>query len=228
MKLFEILISYNGSLLAHEPVARPLLRLLEACANDILPFDVEKKLIVLLNGLCVALMQNLALLDVFFQPNAAGERKFIIFSLLMPHIHREGTVGQQARDAMLLCMALSKRNNDIGVYIAEHSNVCPVLATGISGLYSVLPRKLDIETEDWHRLTPDDVNDIPALDHLMHSFEFCNAVAQIAHPLVQKQLLEYLYQGFLVPVMGPALLQVRLFKPKFFHFYKMSICFRHL
>ncbi|XP_063972429.1 FHIP family protein AAEL005291 [Diachasmimorpha longicaudata] len=210
MKLFEILVSFNGSLLAHEPVARPLLKLLEACAHDILPLDVEKKLIVLLNGLCVALMQNLALLDVFFHPNASGERKFIIFSLLMPHIHREGTVGQQARDAMLLCMALSKRNNDIGVYISEHSNVCPVLATGISGLYSVLPRKLDIETEDWHRLTPDDVNDIPALDHLMHSFEFCNAVAQIAHPLVQNQLLEYLYQGFLVPVMGPALLQPSL------------------
>uniref|UniRef100_A0A0C9RG73 AAEL005291_0 protein n=1 Tax=Fopius arisanus TaxID=64838 RepID=A0A0C9RG73_9HYME len=210
MKLFEILVSFNGSLLAHEPVARPLLKLLEACANDILPFDVQKKLIVLLNGLCVALMQNLALLDVFFHPSAPGERKFIIFSLLMPHIHREGTVGQQARDAMLLCMALSKRNHEIGIYIAENSNVCPVLATGISGLYSVLPRKLDIETEDWHRLTPDDVNDIPALDHLMHSFEFCNAVAQIAHPLVQKQLLEYLYQGFLVPVMGPALLQPSL------------------
>lgn len=125
----------------------------------------------------------------------------------MPHVHREGTVGQQTRDSMLLCMALSKKNHEIGVYIAEHSNVCPVLATGISGLYSLVPRKLDIETDDWHRLTPDDVNDIPSLDHLMHSFEFCNAVTQIAHPLVQKQLLEYLYQGFLVPVMGPALLQ---------------------
>ncbi|XP_044019833.1 FHIP family protein AAEL005291 isoform X2 [Aphidius gifuensis] len=207
MKLFEILVSYNGSLLAHEPVARPLLLLLEACDNDILPSDVEKKLIVLLNTLCVALMQNLALLDVFFHPTANGNKKFIIFSLLVPHVHRDGAIGQQTRDAMLLCMALSKKNHEIGVYIAENSNVCPVLATGISGLYSVIPRKLDIETDDWHRLTPDDVNDISSLDHLMHSFEFCNAVAQISHPLVQKQLLEYLYQGFLVPVMGPALLQ---------------------
>ncbi|KAF3428737.1 hypothetical protein E2986_09740 [Frieseomelitta varia] len=82
-----------------------------------------------------------------------------------------------------------------------------VLATGLSGLYSLLPRKLDIETDDWHRLTPDDVNDLPALMHLMNSLDFCNAVAQVAHPLVQKQLLEFLYHGFLVPVMGPALLQ---------------------
>lgn len=149
-------------------------------------------------------------------------------------------MGQQARDAMLLCMSLSKKNDEVGLYIAEHSNICPVsdsinmwnkihwrknskhlceilmflfvfsqvLAAGLSGLYSVLPRKLDIETNDWHQLTPDDVNDLPELTQLMNSLEFCNAVAQVAHPMVQKQLLEFLYQGFLIPVIGPALLQV--------------------
>ncbi|XP_011339039.1 UPF0518 protein AAEL005291 isoform X3 [Ooceraea biroi] len=207
IKLYELLVSYSGTLLAHEPVTRPLLRLLEECANDIMPLKVEKKLVVLLNQLCVALMQNMALLDLFFQPNATGKNKFIIFNLLIRHVHREDGVGQQARDAMLLCMSLSKKNDEVGLYIADHSNICPVLATGLSGLYSVLPRKLDIETDDWHQLTPDDVNDLPALTQLMNSLEFCNAVAQVAHPLVQKQLLEFLYQGFLVPVMGPALLQ---------------------
>ncbi|XP_076182942.1 FHIP family protein AGAP011705 isoform X2 [Ptiloglossa arizonensis] len=207
LKLYELLVLHNSILLAHEPVARPLLRLLENCANDIMPLEVEKKLVVLLNQLCVTLMQNMALLDLFFHPTAVEKNKFIIFSLLIPHVHREGGVGQQARDAMLLCMSLSKKNDEVGVYIADHSNICPVLATGLSGLYSLLPRKLDIETDDWHRLTPDDVNDLPALMHLMNSLEFCNAVAQVAHPLVQKQLLEFLYHGFLVPVMGPALLQ---------------------
>ncbi|XP_029053670.2 FHIP family protein AAEL005291 isoform X2 [Osmia bicornis bicornis] len=207
LKLYELLVSHSGTLLAHEPVARPLLRLLENCANDIMPLEVEKKLVVLLNQLCVALMQNMALLDLFFHSTAIGESKFIIFTLLIPHVHREGGVGQQARDSMLLCMSLSKKNDEVGIYIAEHSNICPVLATGLSGLYSLLPRKLDIETDDWHRLTPDDVNDLPALMHFMNSLEFCNAVAQVAHPLVQKQLLEFLYHGFLVPVMGPALLQ---------------------
>ncbi|XP_070168413.1 FHIP family protein AGAP011705 isoform X2 [Polyergus mexicanus] len=207
IKLYELLISHSNTLLAHEPVTRPLLRLLEECANDVMPLEVEKKLVILLNQLCVVLMQNMALLDLFFQPNAIGKNKFIIFNLLIPHIHREGGVGQQARDAMLLCMSLSKKNDEVGLYIADHSNICPVLATGLSGLYSVLPRKLDIETDDWYQLTPDDVNDLPALMQLMNSLEFCNAVAQVAHPMVQKQLLEFLYQGFLVPVMGPALLQ---------------------
>ncbi|XP_018347760.1 PREDICTED: UPF0518 protein AAEL005291-like isoform X2 [Trachymyrmex septentrionalis] len=207
IKLYELLVSHSGTLLAHETVTRPLLRLLEECSNDIMPLEIEKKLVVLLNQLCVALMQNMALLDLFFHPTASGKNKFIIFNLLIPHIHREGGVGQQARDAMLLCMSLSKKNDEIGLYIADHSNICPVLATGLSGLYSLLPRKLNIETDDWHQLTPDDVNDLPALTQLMNSLEFCNAVTQVAHPMVQKQLLEFLYQGFLIPVIGPALLQ---------------------
>ena len=72
----------------------------------------------------------------------------------------------------------------------------------------MLPRKLDVETEDWHRLTPDDVNELNELTMFMNSLEFCNAVVQVAHPVVKNQMLEFLYQGFLVPVMGPALLQV--------------------
>lgn len=77
MKLYELLVSHSGILLAHEPVARPLLRLLEDCANDIMPLEVEKKLVVLLNQLCVTLMQNMALLDLFFHPTAVGKNKLV-------------------------------------------------------------------------------------------------------------------------------------------------------
>ena len=67
-----------------------------------------------------------------------------------------------------------------------------------------------IDSDDWHQLTPDDVTDLPELAAFMNSLEFCNAVVQVAHPLIKSQMLEFLYQGFLVPVMGPALLQVNL------------------
>ncbi|XP_020287786.1 UPF0518 protein GJ17503-like isoform X2 [Pseudomyrmex gracilis] len=206
IKLYELLVSHSGTLLAHEPVTRPLLRLLEDCTNDIMPPEVEQKLVVLLNQLCVALMQNMALLDLFFQPNAIGKNKFIIFNLLIYRVHKE-SICQPARDAMLLCMSLSKKNDEVGSYIAEHSDICSVLAYSLSAFYSALPRKLDIETDDWHQLTPDDVNDLPALTQFVNLLEFCNAIAQVAHPMVQKKLLEFLHQGFLVPVMGPALLQ---------------------
>lgn len=75
LKLYELLVTHSGALLGHEPVARPLLLLLEECATDIMPLEVEKRLVMLLNQLCVALVQNLALLDLFFQPNVAGKSK---------------------------------------------------------------------------------------------------------------------------------------------------------
>lgn len=33
-------------------------------------------------------------------------------------------------------------------------------------------------------------------------------MVQVAHSLIREQLVDFLYQGFLVPVLGPALLQV--------------------
>ncbi|KAL1427483.1 hypothetical protein MTO96_017197 [Rhipicephalus appendiculatus] len=154
------------------------------------------------------LSQHPDLLEVFFSASSnQGPARFLIFSLLIPFVHREGAIGQQARDALLLCMALSQKNESIGLYIAENSNFCPVLATGLSGLYSVLPRKLTIVADDWYRLTHEDIQEFPELTMFLNSLEFCNAVIQVSHTMVQEQLLEYIYQGFLIPVMGPALHQ---------------------
>lgn len=125
-------------------------------------------------------------------------------------MHREGSLGHQARDALLLCMALSQKNSNVGTYIAKYSSMCPVLVTGLGGLYSSLPNTFEISTNDWHRITPDDVADIPKLTLFMNSLEFCNAVVQVAHNLIKEQLLDFMYQGFIVPVLGSALLQVFL------------------
>ncbi|XP_047475615.1 FHF complex subunit HOOK interacting protein 1B-like isoform X6 [Penaeus chinensis] len=208
LKVHEQLLSHSRQeILVYKPIIRPLLRLLAACGGCV-PVEVEKRLVVLLNQLCVSLMHNHQLLDFFFQfSNDQGPTKFMIFSLLLPFVHREGGIGQQARDALLLCMALSASHTSVGQYIAQHSNFCPVLAAGLSGLYSTLPRTLTIESDGWHRLSPEDISDISQLQLFLNSLEFCNAVVQVAHPLVREQLVEFLYQGFLVPVLGPALHQ---------------------
>lgn len=83
-----------------------------------------------------------------------------------------------------------------------------VLATGLSGLYSSLPRKIEVRGDDWHALRREDWMGVSSLVLFMNSLEFCNAVVQVAHPLVRCQLLDYLHNGFLVPVMGPALHKV--------------------
>lgn len=67
LKLFEHLVSHSKhQLLVHEPFLRPLLKLLGSSQDEIYPPDVEKRLVILLNQLCVLLMQNVDLLDLFF------------------------------------------------------------------------------------------------------------------------------------------------------------------
>ncbi|KAI1301159.1 putative FHIP family protein [Halotydeus destructor] len=239
LKLYELLVSQlcHQSALFQKPLVRPLLQLLAIC-SDCAPFEVEKRLVILLNSLCAALSQNPELLELFFMPKKQGssylsptldptshsspqlraklasmdkpEARFLIFSLLIPFVHREGPIGQQARDALLLIMSMSRKHNAVGVYIAENSNFCPVLATGLSGLYSSLPRKLSSEAEiaeDWCQFTTEDVHETTELLMFLNSLGFCNAVVQVSHPMVQKQLLEYIYQGFLFSVLAPALHQ---------------------
>ncbi|XP_066286496.1 FHF complex subunit HOOK-interacting protein 1A-like isoform X2 [Branchiostoma lanceolatum] len=206
LKVYETLLCGSPQPVLHQKhILNPLLRLLGMC-SDANTAEIENHLILLLNQLCVSLYKDPSLLEQFFNAKADhGPAKFLIFSLLIPYVHREGRIGQQARDALLLCMSLSAENETVGMYIAENSNFCHVLATGLSGLYSSLPRKIEIRSDDWHALRKEDYVNAPALLMFLNSLEFCNAVAQVAHPMVRNQLLELLYNGFLVPVMGPAL-----------------------
>ena len=62
----------------------------------------------------------------------------------------------------------------------SHCVCCQVLATGLSGLYSSLPTKLEVPGEDWHGLHREDWLHMPALVQFLNSLEFCNAVIQVS------------------------------------------------
>ncbi|XP_071197637.1 FHF complex subunit HOOK-interacting protein 1B-like [Salvelinus alpinus] len=210
LKLFEMLIGQSQQpLLQHKAVLQPLLGLLGACAEPQLgcPPSLENSLVLLLNQICVSMARAPAVLELLFRtaPVQHGPTNLLIFSLLVPFIHRDGAIGQQARDALLLVMATSASNQGVARYIAENSYFCPVLATGLSALYSSLPRKIEVRGDDWHALRREDWMGVSSLVLFMNSLEFCNAVIQVAHPLVRRQLVDYVHNGFLVPVMGPAL-----------------------
>ncbi|XP_048215733.1 FHF complex subunit HOOK interacting protein 1B isoform X2 [Perognathus longimembris pacificus] len=209
LKLFEMLVSEaRQPLLRHGPVREALLTLLDACGRPVPSSPaLDESLVLLLSQLCVCVAREPSLLEFFLQPppEPGAAPRLLLFSRLVPFVHREGSLGQQARDALLLLMALSAGSPTVGRYIADHSYFCPVLATGLSALYSSLPRKIEVPGDDWHCLRREDWLGVPALALFMSSLEFCNAVIQVAHPLVQKQLVDYIHNGFLVPVMGPAL-----------------------
>lgn len=67
-------------------------------------------------------------LEKLFQAAPAEQcsTNFLIFSLLVPFIHREGAIGQQARDSLLLVMAASASHDALAHYITENSYFCPV------------------------------------------------------------------------------------------------------
>lgn len=209
LKMYEMLVTQSHQpLLHHKPILKPLMMLLSSCSGTTTP-AVEGKLVVLLNQLCSILAKDPSILELFFHTSEdQGAANFLIFSLLIPFIHREGTVGQQARDALLFIMSLSAENSMVAHHIVDNTYFCPVLATGLSGLYSSLPTKLEEKGEEWHCLLQDDWLLLPALVQFMNSLEFCNAVIQVAHPLIRNQLVNYIYNGFLVPVLAPALHKV--------------------
>ncbi|XP_074480025.1 FHF complex subunit HOOK-interacting protein 1A-like [Sebastes fasciatus] len=209
LRMYQMLLSQaRQPLLHHKPVLRPLMMLLASCAGPGTDSGgvVEAELVLLLNQLCVALVRDPSVLELFFHTSEdQGAANFLLFSLLIPYTHRQGSVGQQARDALLLIMSLSASDPRVAQHIAENTYFCPVLATGLSGLYSSLPARLQVYSEDWHCLDQADWQQVPALVHFLHSLDFCSAVTKVAHPSIRSQLLGYIYNGFLVPVMAPAL-----------------------
>ncbi|XP_022084382.1 FTS and Hook-interacting protein-like isoform X2 [Acanthaster planci] len=208
LRIYEMMLAQaKQAVLMHNELLNPLLCLLLECSERCSE-RVELHLVLLLHQLCVSLSKDPMLLEYLFHASPSqGPAKFLLFSLLIPFLHRDGKVGQTARDALLLCISVSSQGDNIARYITESTNLCPVLATGLGALYSRLPRKLDIKVDHWHCLTREDWTVMPDLCMFLHSLDFCNAVVQVAHPLVSTQLVQYFHDGFLVPVIGPALHQ---------------------
>ncbi|KAI5645824.1 retinoic acid induced 16-like protein domain-containing protein [Phthorimaea operculella] len=200
LKLFGSLVShYSSQVIAAEPFLRPLLKLLSGFRNELPPPHLESQLVIVLNQICVALMQNMKFIDLFFlttHTQNGSQAEFILVRLLLSSVHREGGAGAAARDALLLCANMSARCQPLADCMAR-GNTCVVLATGLSGLYSLLPRTLG---ERVYRLTPDDVNRVHKLALFIDSLEFCNAVAQVhcrcerADSLLPRTLGERVYR----------------------------------
>lgn len=130
LKLFEMLVSEaRQPLLRHGPVREALLALLDACGRPVPSSPaLDEGLVLLLSQLCVCVAREPSLLEFFLQPppEPGAAPRLLLFSRLVPFVHREGALGQQARDALLLLMALSDGSPTVGRYIADHSYFCPV------------------------------------------------------------------------------------------------------
>ncbi|XP_053499903.1 FHF complex subunit HOOK interacting protein 1A [Ictalurus furcatus] len=206
--MYEMLVARaRQPLLHHKPILRPFAMLLSSCGSSSSSAPVEAELVQLLHRLSCNLARDDSALQLFLFHSGQdqGAANFLLFSLLLPFVHRDGPVGTQARDALALIVALSARDLTVANHITQNTYFCPVLATGLSGLYSWLPAKLEVNSEGWHCLEEADWMKVPALVQFLNSLHFCSTVCKVAHHSVRDQLLGYIYNGFLVPVMAPAL-----------------------
>jgi len=142
LRLFDLLLSQSSeaSLLTERRLTKPLLRLLAMC-GDTSGDPVDGHLIAVLHQLCVGITQYPAVLDLLFGGDVTGKieevengaadaektsSQFLVFSLLVPFVHREGRAAQQARDDLLLIMSLSSALSSISRHIIDNSDFCPV------------------------------------------------------------------------------------------------------
>ncbi|TPP67469.1 hypothetical protein FGIG_12278 [Fasciola gigantica] len=133
-----------------------------------------------------------------------------IFDLLIPFVFREGDLGWQARDAFLLVATYSNKDEDFSYSLAGNSSVCPVIATGLATLYAELPREMISNNypQSWPELiqTVEEQEERSAqFIEFFGALEFCESVLEVAHPLIQSSLLQFIHSGFFVSVLGFAL-----------------------
>ena len=129
LKMYEVLLDQSSararSLLGHQPFLKPLLEVLNECnQSEKMCNESQDHLVMLLNQLCSRLRDSMELIEIFF--NQKHDDKFVIFSILLRFLHSDGVVGCQARDALLLCISLSKTHEGIGKYIASGTDFCQV------------------------------------------------------------------------------------------------------
>ncbi|XP_009465806.1 PREDICTED: FTS and Hook-interacting protein [Nipponia nippon] len=205
LKLYEMLISQaRQPLLRHKPVLTPLLRLLSLCAEPT-SAPLENSLVLLLNQLCVSVAKEPSILELFFHSHTdQGPANLIIFSLLIPFIHHEGVLGQQARDALLLIMAMSASNHAVAKSITDNSYFCPVWL-GVSRHDGPLPAAVQGPGRSPGAVLPLQGRVWLLGREPQPSLEEGPALARESEPCSREQLVDYVHNGFLVPVMGPAL-----------------------
>ena len=134
LKLYEVLLDQSSararSLLSHQPFLKPLLEVLNECCTSEYKMCNESQdhLVMLLNQLCSRLRDNIELVEIFFRSSDKSQKgeKFVIFTILLRFLHSDGHVGSRARDALLLCISLSKSHDGIGDYIANGTDFCHV------------------------------------------------------------------------------------------------------
>ena len=179
---------------------------------------VDEEVVTLLNVICARIQRDKTILDMLFaysDNEPPGPSKLLVFAMLTSYIYRDDMVGNQSKDALLLLLSLTLTNNKIASYIHDDSNFSIYLVSGLTGLYSNLPMRIHDDffnnfDTNWKRLEIKDLihsKSYNTLHSFIKSLEFCNSLVSLSADVVKNQFLEYFYNGFLINVLAPTMIQ---------------------
>lgn len=136
LRMYEMLLARaRQPLLHHKPILRPFVTLLSSCdtSSGSSSASVEAGLVRLLHRLCCMLACDDSALQLFFfhRGQDQGAANSLLFSLLLPLVHRNGPVGAQARDALTCIVALSANDITVADHITQDTYFCPVSSVSI-------------------------------------------------------------------------------------------------
>ncbi|XP_046455760.1 FHF complex subunit HOOK interacting protein 1B-like isoform X2 [Daphnia pulex] len=193
----------------HLPISQLFKRYeVEKVSGKCVSAKIEALLVSISYYVCVFIVREPSYLDLFYDiATIAVEPKFPLMTLLICNLHKCGAQGQTSRDNLKLLMALAKEHQLLAQFIALHSDLCPIVATGLSAVFSDLPRPLPGHIEKAGMLSAMDIESLKEVENFVTSLEFCDSVLETSSWLIVNRLLDMCYKGFLVPVLGPALFQ---------------------
>lgn len=172
-------------ILRNKQISRPICMLFTKYAEDINTGKVinvkwEATLVSVSWYVCVLMVNEPSHLDQFYDIATVDvEPKFPLMTLLVQNLHKSGSQGQTSRDNLKLLMSLARENQLLTHYVALQSNFCPIVATGLSAVYSALPRLLPKHIEEAGFISALDLSAFKDVESFVTSLEFCDTVTKL-------------------------------------------------
>ena len=114
LRMYEMLISESDRCILHDkPLLEPMFSLLAHYQTSAENLELDQIVSQLNQSLCLWIGRDPTLLPVFFccGQEDQGKTGFLLFSMLVQHVYRDGPVGDRARDSMLLIFSYSSNHN---------------------------------------------------------------------------------------------------------------------
>lgn len=172
----------HTSLLRQEAVLKPIRELFQRYvasleSNKSPAPQLESVLVTLCHYVCVLLAREPAFFGKFYNIATVEKQPGLpLMSILINSLYNNDRQGQTAREGLKILMCLAKEQQLLTAYTLE-SSFCPIVATGLSPLFSALPHVLPPAVQKAGMFSSSDVDQLKEVKNFVTALEFCDSVS---------------------------------------------------